>query len=78
MEFFRYMPPKIPKHPLQDIEANMNELLTYSAELSLLVLRPSASKSGLPFALPPSALNRDDLKLRWQFTTRFSTSRMGV
>lgn len=44
-----YMPPKIPKHPLQDIEANMNELLTYN-----------------------------DLKLRWQFTTRFSTSRMGV
>jgi len=44
-----YMPPKIPKHPLQDIESNMNELLTYN-----------------------------DLKLRWQFTTRFSTSRMTV
>lgn len=38
----RYQPPKIPKHPLQDIEQNMNELLTYS-----------------------------DLKLRWQWTTKF-------
>eukprot|EP00913_Durusdinium_trenchii_P012251 g11504.t1 len=44
-----YMPPKIPKHPLQDVELNMNEVLTYS-----------------------------DLKLRWQWTTRFSTSRMRI
>ncbi|CAK9107320.1 Probable 39S ribosomal protein L21 [Durusdinium trenchii] len=43
------MPPKIPKHPLQDVELNMNEVLTYS-----------------------------DLKLRWQWTTRFSTSRMRI
>ncbi|CAJ1409502.1 unnamed protein product [Effrenium voratum] len=44
-----YMPPKFPKHPLQDIETNMNEVVTYG-----------------------------DLKLRWQWTTRFSTSRMTV
>lgn len=44
-----YMPPKIPKHPLQDVELNMNEVLTYS-----------------------------DMKLRWQWTTRFSTSRMTI
>eukprot|EP00933_Yihiella_yeosuensis_P012883 TRINITY_DN12223_c0_g1_i3.p1 TRINITY_DN12223_c0_g1~~TRINITY_DN12223_c0_g1_i3.p1 ORF type:complete len:374 (+),score=56.42 TRINITY_DN12223_c0_g1_i3:110-1231(+) len=45
----RYMPPKIPKHPLQDVEQNMNELLTYS-----------------------------DLKLRWQWTTKFGTGQMMV
>lgn len=28
------MPPKIPKHPLQDVELNMNEVLTYSDGLS--------------------------------------------
>eukprot|EP00434_Breviolum_minutum_P004871 symbB.v1.2.004297.t1/scaffold220.1/size262620/21 len=44
-----YMPPKVPKHPLQDVELNMNEVLTYS-----------------------------DMKLRWQWTTRFSTSRMTI
>merc|ERR1712110_824835 len=43
------MPPKIPKHPMQDIDQNMNELLTYG-----------------------------DLKLRWQWTTRFSTSKMKI
>jgi len=45
----RHMPPKIPKHPMQDIDQNMNELLTYS-----------------------------DLKLRWQWSTRFSTSKMKI
>lgn len=45
----RNMPPKIPKHPLQDIDQNMNELLTYA-----------------------------DLKLRWQWTTRFNTNRLKI
>lgn len=43
------IPPKVPKHPLQDIDQNMNELLTYT-----------------------------DMKLRWQWTTHFSTSRMKI
>lgn len=45
----RHMPPKIPKHPMQDIDQNMNELITYS-----------------------------DLKIRWQWTCRFGTSRMKI
>jgi len=45
----RHMPPKIPKHPMNDVDQNMNEVLTYA-----------------------------DLKLRWQWTTRFSTSRMKI
>jgi len=43
------MPPKIPKHPLQDIDQNMNELITYN-----------------------------DLKIRWQWTTRFGKRRMKI
>jgi len=45
----RHMPPKIPKHPMQDVDQNMNELLTYN-----------------------------DLKIRWQWTTRFGTSKMKI
>jgi len=45
----RNIPPKIPKHPLQDVEQNMNELLTYN-----------------------------DLKLRWQWTTKFSNSKLKI
>mmetsp|Transcript_124585 Transcript_124585/g.352662 ORF Transcript_124585/g.352662 Transcript_124585/m.352662 type:complete len:280 (-) Transcript_124585:125-964(-) len=43
------MPPKIPKHPMQDIDQNMNEVLTYG-----------------------------DLKLRWQWTTKFSSKKMNI
>merc|ERR1719422_1094063 len=45
----RHMPPKIPKHPMQDVDQNMNELLTYA-----------------------------DLKLRWQWTTKFGTNKMKI
>lgn len=45
----RNIPPKIPKHPLQDLDQNMNEVLTYA-----------------------------DLKLRWQWTTKFNNSHMKV
>lgn len=37
------MPPKVPKHPLQDVELNMNEVLTYSHELSFGILHYSHS-----------------------------------
>jgi len=45
----RHNPPKIPKHPMQDIDQNMNELLTYS-----------------------------DLKIRWQWTTKFAGNKMKI
>lgn len=45
----RHNPPKIPKHPMVDIDQNMNELLTYS-----------------------------DLKIRWQWTTKFSSNKMKI
>lgn len=45
----RHNPPKIPKHPMQDIDQNMNELLTYS-----------------------------DLKIRWQWTTKFNSNKMTI
>jgi len=45
----RHNPPKIPKHPMQDVQQNMNELVTYN-----------------------------DLKLRWQFTTRFGENHMKI
>jgi len=45
----RHNPPKIPKHPMQDIDQNMNEVLTYS-----------------------------DLKLRWQWTTKFNKNKMTI
>lgn len=45
----RHNPPKIPKHPMQDIDQNMNEVLTYG-----------------------------DLKIRWQWTTKFNTSKMNI
>jgi len=45
----RHNPPKIPKHPMQDLDQNMNELLTYS-----------------------------DLKIRWQWTTKFNSSKMNI
>lgn len=41
--------PKIPKHPLQDVEQNMNEIITYA-----------------------------DLKLRWQWTTRFNSKHLRI
>lgn len=43
------VPPKIPKHPMQDVDQNMNELVTYN-----------------------------DLKIRWQWTTRHRDSRMNI
>lgn len=45
----RHMPPKIPKHPMQDLDQNMNEILTYG-----------------------------DLKIRWQWTTKFSSKKMKI
>mmetsp|Transcript_78674 Transcript_78674/g.218464 ORF Transcript_78674/g.218464 Transcript_78674/m.218464 type:complete len:356 (+) Transcript_78674:1-1068(+) len=45
----RGMAPKIPKHPVQDVDQNMNEVITYS-----------------------------DLKIRWQWTTRFSSRHLKI
>mmetsp|Transcript_21922 Transcript_21922/g.62194 ORF Transcript_21922/g.62194 Transcript_21922/m.62194 type:complete len:360 (+) Transcript_21922:107-1186(+) len=42
-------PPKIPKHPMLDIDQNMNEVLTYG-----------------------------DLKIRWQWTTKFNTRTLRI
>lgn len=48
----RYMPPKFPKHPLQDIETNMNEVVTYGRRLS---------DEGFGGALMGFALNRHNV-----------------
>lgn len=45
----KHNPPKVPKHPLQDVDENMNEIITYA-----------------------------DLKLRWQFTTKFSSNKLKI
>lgn len=45
----RHMPPKIPNHPLRDVDQNMNEVLTYN-----------------------------DLKIRWQWTYRFSKKKLKI
>jgi len=45
----KHNPPKIPKHPMQDLNQNMNEVLTYN-----------------------------DLKIRWQWTTKFKDRHMKI